>query len=73
VALTGCCGLLFCAATPAPVVPAAARACKVDAERLCNNTWLVGAALDGSIISCLRCALPAADAPLQLQQHMVQL
>lgn len=39
---------------PLIVCSFAARACKVDAERLCNNTWLVGAALDGSIISCLR-------------------
>lgn len=46
--------LVWLSFPPLIVCSFAARACKVDAERLCNNTWLVGAALDGSIISCLR-------------------
>ncbi|KIZ00875.1 hypothetical protein MNEG_7090 [Monoraphidium neglectum] len=31
-----------------------ARACKADAERLCNNTYLFGGKTEGQVISCLK-------------------
>lgn len=42
------------AACDASVRPAA-KACKADAEKLCNNSWLIGASTDGRVINCLRC------------------
>ena len=42
-----------------------AKACKVDAEKFCNNTWFFGHA-EGKVVSCLRCGgrRPAATSRL---------
>ncbi|KAF8068300.1 hypothetical protein HT031_001987 [Scenedesmus sp. PABB004] len=49
-----------------------AKACKDDALKLCNNSWLIGAPQDGRVINCLRDRKSELSKPCAKQVFKVQ-